>query len=199
MKRLFAITILLTVGSVVFAQENTGGVKAGLNIANATGEDAKGTKELISYHFGMYANIGISRRLSIQPEVLLNKLGYRTAELVGIAGTLQLRNEHTYLSFPVHLQCTFGILNFHAGPQIGVLLQSKVFSEFMGQSGTANSTERYKTIDVGFNFGVGATVRRFNLTARYSKGYHNIINEHRIDFKNNAVQFSLGYRLFGGR
>lgn len=190
MKKLILTFCLAVAATGLFAQGLSGGLKAGLNIANASGDDADGTDARISYHFGGYVNLGITEKLSIQPELLLNNLGYESSD----PDFGDLTQKQTYLSIPVNLQYSFGVLNVYAGPQFSFLLKSEISADGFD----VDTKDAYKGLDLGANFGIGANFGKFNATARYTLGLSNVADADDVDFKNTAIQLSLGYRLFGG-
>ena len=57
------------------AQEVQLGVKAGLNLSTVTGDVAQGVDPRLAYHFGGFANIPISERFSVSPELLYFSIG----------------------------------------------------------------------------------------------------------------------------
>ena len=61
MKRIFlAVSMVTLFAAGAAAQGISGGVKAGLNLANVTGDDLGDTKMKIGYHFGGYAKISLT-------------------------------------------------------------------------------------------------------------------------------------------
>jgi hypothetical protein len=155
-----------------------GGLKAGANLAN-WGGDVTGTDMLFGFHVGAYGQFGLSDALTLQPEVLYYGAGAK-------AGDVDLKVN--YLAIPVMFKYALGeTFNVQAGPQIGLLLSTDPSEMKDGLKGT----------DFGLNIGIGAGFGKFSADARYSMGLSNI-NDGTGDIKNNVIQISFGYLLFGG-
>lgn len=168
------------------------GAKAGLNFAN-WGGDAEDTDIRTSIHLGGYLNYAFSENLSIQPELLYNSVGTKYSE-----DEMDVTNKLNYISVPVMLIYDFGTINVQAGPQLGFLASAKAKYEFDGESETEDIKDAFKGTDFSFNIGLGASFDKLNVSARYSLGLANVIDADEVDVKNNVIQLSVGYRLFGG-
>lgn len=175
---------LLATGA--FAQGLSGGLKAGVNLANMTG-DINDVEMKIGFHVGGFLNIGLSDELSFQPELLYNAIGAK--ESGGGDGKINT----SYISVPLMVLYNFGVVNIQAGPQIGFLLSAKVKED----SEETDIKEFFKSTDFGFNIGLGADFGKVNAAARYCIGLSNISDDSDIDVKNSVIQVSLGVKLFG--
>lgn len=181
MKKLSFLVVLALLSSVTFAQLK-GGLKAGLNMSTLK-VDVEGfgsdSENGTSFHFGAYANFGLSDAVSIQPELLYNSL---KASDNGDDVTFN------YLSIPVMFQYSIAEkFNLQAGPQIGLLMGTDPSELKDGMKGT----------DLSLNVGAGASFGKLNATLRYCLGLANTSDVDGIEFKNNVFQISLGYQLFG--
>jgi hypothetical protein len=194
--------LLSTVAVVVFfaasamAQVSVG-VKAGLNLANVTGDDVDDSDMRMSLHLGGYLNYAFSESLSIQPELLYSSMGAKSSYDdfgVDIEETTKLN----YISVPVMVVYSFGNINVQAGPQIGFLASAKSKVEVDGDSEEEDIKDFFKGTDFGFNLGLGANFGKLNASARYCLGLSNIVDADEADVKNAVIQISVGYRLFGG-
>jgi hypothetical protein len=155
-----------------------GGLKAGANLANLGG-DVEGTDMLFGFHVGLYGQFGLSDALTLQPEVLYYGAGAKDEDT-----DLKLN----YLAIPVMFKYGLGEqFNIQAGPQLGLLLSTD----------PSEIKDFLKGTDFGLNFGVGGTFGKFSADARYSLGLANINDDDSGDIKNNVIQISLGYQLFG--
>jgi len=162
-----------------------GGLKAGLNLANGSGDtaDALDASMLTSFHVGVYGQFGLSDAITLQPELLYYGAGSKVA-----GGDFDLKL--TYIAVPVMLKYNIGeTFNLQAGPQIGFLMSADL-------DGT-DVKDNLKGTDFGLNIGAGATFGKFSADARYSIGLSNI-DDGGGTWKNNVIQISLGYQLFGG-
>lgn len=201
MKRiLLSLFIICSVITVTSAQLS-GGLKGGLNLSKQKwemeflGQSFSQTLDGVGFHIGGYLQYALSEKLSLQPELIYNSLKVdQDGEEIST----------NYLSLPIMFG--YGVENnklvFQAGPQIGLLLSSDP-SEIKDDDG-------FKDIDFSFNFGATVNLSKFNLSVRYSLGLLNLTGDSLteelesefgedidLSIKNNNIQFSVGYRLFG--
>ena len=196
-KLLFTLIVTSLASTGLFAQGLSGGVKAGVNLANLTGDDVEDSDMRIAYHVGGYVNYAFSESVSLQPELLFNSVGAKTSYTDPDFGDVEETFVLNYLSVPVDLVYSFGNFNIQAGPQFGFLLSAKDKYEIDGESDDVDIKDEMKGIDFGVNLGVGANFGKLNATARYVIGLSNVIDSDDADVKNGVIQVSLGYRLFG--
>jgi hypothetical protein len=186
MKRILCIlSMSALVLSSAFGQDISGGAKAGFNFANMTG-DIDDVAMKVSFHLGGYANIGVTDVLSVQPELLFNAVG---AKEDGGDGKLNV----SYVSIPVMVLYSFGVVNVQAGPQLGFLISAK--EKYDDEEDDIK--DMFKGTDFGFNLGLGADFGQFNASARYCIGLSNIADDDDFDVKNSVIQLSVGVKLFG--
>jgi hypothetical protein len=202
-KILFTLLVVCFAGATAFAQLS-GGLKAGLNLANFGG-DVENTDMRASFHFGGYVTFSLADKITLQPELLYNSVGakYDFVESDDFFGDIKWEGAFklNYLSLPVmfgyNISDNFSI---QAGPQLGFILSAKD----EGEASVDGFTESYdddikdglKGTDFGFNFGIGLNFGKLNASARYSLGLSNV-NDGTGDIKNNVIQLSIGYTLFG--
>jgi hypothetical protein len=176
MKKLIVITVLFFGGIVSSnAQIFKFGVKAGVNFANLTGNDADGFDGLTSYHFGVVTELKILENFAIQPEVLYSSQGAKSDAFNDV--------KFDYITVPVlaKFYLISNKLSLEAGPQFAFLVNDNV-----------DSTFETKSFDFGAVGGLG-----FNFTksifgqARYVVGLTDTTRD--ADVKNAVIQFSLGY------
>jgi hypothetical protein len=192
MKRIFlAISMVTLFAAGAAAQGISGGIKAGLNLANLNG-DIENTDMKIGYHFGGYAKISLTEAFSVQPELLFNAVGAKSSD-----DGYNADYKFNYVSVPVMLGYSFGKISIQAGPQIGFLTSAKLKVDGGGLSGESDVKDQMKGIDFGVNAGLGADFGKLNAAARYCIGLSNIVDSDNADLKNGVIQFSLGYKLFG--
>lgn len=196
MKKLFTTAaVMLIFAAGAFAQLS-GGVKAGLNLANLGGDDVEDAKIRPSIHIGGYVNYAFSETFSIQPELLYNSVGAKGTQETDF-GDADITMKLNYISVPVMLVYSFGNFNVQAGPQIGFLAAAKTKIEFGGEDEEIDVKDDLKGTDFGLNIGLGAEFGKLNATARYSLGLTSIGDYDDSDIKNNVIQISIGYKLFG--
>ena len=188
----------------VSAQEVSFGAKAGVNFATIGGDDTDGVDGRTSFHIGGVAEIKISEKFSVQPELLYSGQGAKDTyedEFEKEEATLRL----DYLNVPVMAKFYVADgFSLEAGPQVGFLLKSeaeyeyvdKEFPEF-NESETVDSKDFTSAIDFGINFGVGYKLDNgLNFGARYNLGLSNINDfegSDNIKNQNNVIQISIGY------
>ncbi|MWB94674.1 outer membrane beta-barrel protein [Flavobacterium sp. GA093] len=209
MKKIIMTAAAVLAFAYTNAQEVKFGVKAGLNIANQTG-DVVGTESLVGFHVGGFAEIKLTDKFSIQPELLYSAQGakydFSEPEFDSFEeGKLKL----AYLNIPV--MAKFYVtekFTVEAGPQIGFLLSAKddYSGSFMGESYSENEDVKdgYKSIDFGVNFGAGYDfTENLSVGLRYNLGLSNIVEtedaeEFDVDdvsVQNSVFSLSVGYKF----
>ena len=189
---LFAISFLLV--NVSFAQFDIG-VKAGANLSKI---DGKSFKEEFKYGYllGGFAEIGLGKKFSIQPEVLFNqyttsvdssfKSVYQNAFAQTKSGDVNLN----YLSIPLILNYKLGkALALQAGPQFGVLINKD-------QTLLDNGKEAFSNGDLSMLGGLEFRLSKFRIGGRYAIGLNNINDiDNRDQWKSQGFQLSVGIGL----
>lgn len=193
--------------TAIQAQDVKFGAKAGLNLANITG-DVEDNSMKLALHLGGMAEIKISETFAVQPELLYSALGTKFPD-----GKLALN----YLVLP--LMAKFSVtdnLTLEAGPQFGYLLSAKDkyddlededFPTITAKNSASSKTqttmaspvdvkEYFKSFDLGGAIGASYLLNNgMNLSVRYIMGLSNTIkyDESDFKFKNSVFQFSVGY------
>lgn len=176
MKKVILTAIVLTMFSLTGnAQVFKLGVKAGPNFANLTGGDVQ-TKTRTSFHIGGAAEIGLTKKFSVAPELLYTSQG---ADVDGF-GDFNL----DYISVPVlaRIYLVEDKFSIDLGPQ---------FSFLVDEADEAFENEQ-------FDFAVAGGVT-LNITksifaqARYVAGLTEASKD--AEVKNSVVQFSVGYNF----
>ncbi|WP_010421878.1 porin family protein [Anaerophaga thermohalophila] len=210
MKKLFfiAAVMLLCVSTASFAQAKFG-VKAGLNIASLSGDDAEDLDSRLAPFFGGFVNISFSDKLSFQPELLYSMKGakYSDSGSESIGGITYNYEEESkvklnYLDIPLMLKINLGSgFNLQAGPQIGLLLSAEEEFEYTASGGDMNESESETTdikddlkgMNFGLNVGAGYDFGSLGVDIRYSLGLSNIADYDDGDLKSNAFQIGVSY------
>lgn len=190
MKKILSLLVLLSaISGGVYAQGISGGLKLGMNLANQT-ISAEGLTVSPSFrtsiHAGGFVTIMVSEKFGVQPEVLYSGQGAKNGDFAFKAN---------YITVPVLLRWNFTpLFSIHAGPQVGVLMSAK--EEYQGQS--EDVKDDYKGTDIGVAAGLGIDLPMgVNFGFRFVKGMTNIVDSDDYKQKNYALQFSVGYKLFG--
>ncbi len=187
MKKLFLVAAITAVGFASKAQV-TFGVKAGLNIASLTGDDADGLSSLASFNGGGLVNIPISSQFSVQPELVYSGEGAKAD------GGKYLFN---YINVPVLLQYN-NASGFFAelGPQIGLLTSAKVKVD---GGGSTDVKDQLKSTNFSVAVGLGYKLANgLGFNARYNLGLVNIVDADGSDLKSSAFQVGAFFS-FGGK
>lgn len=136
----------------------TWGVKAGLNISDLYGDDAKDSDVKAGFSGGLFFNYHLNNYWSIQPEVLFSTKGADLESgLTGENGPAEY--EFGYLTIPVLAKFYIPAgstlsPNFYAGPEVGFKLYA--------DSNDNDINDELKTAEFAIAFGAGLD---FNLTS----------------------------------
>ncbi|WP_099769153.1 porin family protein [Chryseobacterium sp. 52] len=196
----------------------TFGVKAGLNVSNLTQSEGfyEGDQKMkAGFNAGIFVNIPVAEKLSIQPEVVFNQLGSKT-ELQyetffnsnSYSWEYNYKTSLNYLSVPVMVQ--YNILPqlfVEAGPEFGFLLGGREKGDVTTSGNTMAkekisfsnkiNTEFYHKFNFGIGIGAGYYfTKNIAATARFTAGITNIYKyktENAI--RNNVFQVGLAYRF----
>ena len=189
---MLASALVLAAGSL-YAQSVSGGLKAGVNFANQNWEDASGVdfKSRTGFHAGAFATINFGT-IGIQPEIIYNSVGSKAETAIG-----DLTTKLDYVTIPIMVRVNFAkVFNIHAGPQFGILTSAK--QEFGGDK--EDIKDELKSSDLGLGVGAGLDLPMgLVASVRYNIGLSDIGDSDAISgaIKNNVLQISLGYNLFG--
>ena len=194
MKKTLIVVIAIGIGAFANAQKTKQdegikiGIKGGLNVANIMG-DVEDLGIRTSIHAGLVAEIIVSEKFSIQPELLYSGQG---ATYDGpIPGYSRFKLD--YITLPVLAKFPIAkSLSLETGPQVGFLISAK------NKTNETNETiPDLKTIDFGLNAGLNYELNNgVFFQARYNLGLTNIGFAGDNDSARNAViQFSIG-KLF---
>lgn len=208
---------MLAVIGTANAQETTFGAKAGLNLANITGDDVEDADMRLGFAVGGYADIMFSDNFGFSPELLFSLQGSsseQTTEVFDDLGNVVGSEKQdftlnlTYINIPLLAKWkpTDG-LNLHVGPQIGLLLgaTNKVDPEPDGFDDDAS--DFYKSLDIGLAVGAGYELESgLNFGVRYATSLGSIAEpietidtqtgaktEEDQDIKNSVIMVSVGY------
>lgn len=188
--------------------ENSGfGIKGGVNLCDALGDGAskmyKDPGWLTQYHFGAYAQIGITNTFSIQPEVLYQRKGFKGTEVLA-SGSTEAEEKSiklSYLSVPLLFVFNpFDNLAIQIGPQASYLLNVRD-----GGSSTVDADAyHYKQLDLGVVGGLEAKFEFLRVGARYDYSVTDLRDEGQFqdgvrqaykDINNGVFQIYLGVGL----
>lgn len=164
------------------------GFKAGLNIANLSG-DIEGADSYTGFAGGVFYKIAMPNgNFAFQPELLYTMKGDKEGE-----GKIKL----SYLEIPVLVKYEFPTEgnfkpNVFLGPFISFLMSAK--------EGDEDIKDYLKSVEFGSAFGAGFSFKvgekgMINFDARYCLGLTNIVDADGADVKNNVFSFFFGYSM----
>ena len=183
MKKLIFLSaaVLALISFSANAQETKFGAKAGVNLANVTG-DLENTDMAIGFQVGGYVHLGLSDAFAIQPELLFDNKGYSID-----AGDETIRTSLSYITVPVLAKYMITeSLDLHAGPQIGILMSATTDGE--------DSSDGLKSTDFGAAVGAGYSLKSgLNFFARYSTSLSTISDSDDFDVMNSVISVGAGY------
>ena len=170
------------------------GVKAGTNVTKLDGRSFE-DEFSYGYQLGAFAEIKLSKQLTLQPELLINQYknaldsSYNNLLNNALRGLTSVKME--YLSIPVLLNYKLGggFISLQAGPQFGILFDR---SNSFGQ----NAQNAFKQGDFSMLGGVQLKAGIFRINGRYFIGLNDIndlTNDSR--WKNQGFQLSVGMTI----
>ncbi len=172
------------------AQGFSFGPKVGANITGISGlQFDKGYE--FGYHLGGFAEIMLSEKIGIQPEILWSQTSLTTAsslpDLYSTTLTELSKIKLNYISIPLLLNIRpFKFLTLQAGPQFGIL-QNK------NNSVANNVQSAFKSGDFSMLAGVQLKLLSFRIYGRYGIGLSNINDLTNQDsWKSKTLQLGVG-------
>jgi hypothetical protein len=203
MKKIILFAALIIASLNAFSQSALFGIKGGVNFAqlystfdNTTGSASTGS--LTTYSIGVFADVMISNKVSIQPGFNFSGKGGNEK-----TGDSVIKAKLFYLQFPVnvvyHAEIDPGEIYFGAGPYLGYGLSAKV----QVSDGTINQNlnvgfgggeGKYQSLDAGFNGLVGIKLDNgLLLDVHYDLGLTNVSNISGSNTTNRVFGISVGY------
>ncbi|UYW01485.1 PorT family protein [Flavobacterium agricola] len=165
------------------------GFKGGYNLSNLGG-DIPGHKALSGFHVGGFAEIPVSAKFAVQPEVLYSAQGSKSKTTIGNVD-FKTDVKADFINVPI-LAKYYALegLSVEAGPQIGFLVKAK--------QGSVDVKDAFKSVD--FGLAVGASyyfTENIFASARYNFGLTDVAKHSSDGFKmhNNVFQVAVGYRF----
>ncbi len=171
------------------------GIKGGANFTKVDGKSFS-DEFRYGYHLGGFAEIGLGKKLAIQPEVLFSQYQTRAdssfenvyQNSVNISNYKDVKLN--YLTIPIMLNYKAGkLLTLQAGPQFGILIdQSKDLLQ--------NGEEAFSKGDLALAGGAVINISKLRVTGRYFVGLNNVSDiSDQNKWTNQGFQLSLGFSL----
>ncbi|WP_052732882.1 porin family protein [Hymenobacter terrenus] len=135
------------------------GLKAGASLTNFVGKDAPNSDYRFGFHAGVFANVGLTKLVAFQPELLYSQKG-DVSEL-----NEEFKTRLHYIDVPLAFHLNRDGLFFEAGPQVGFLIAAR----YEAGSLSADTKDLYKTVDFGYLAGLGYQLKQgIGLGLRYN-------------------------------
>ncbi|MBS1653933.1 MAG: PorT family protein [Bacteroidetes bacterium] len=188
--KLLTLAAVLLVSQTLMAQFHIG-IKGGANVGKVDGKSFNHEFKY-GYHLGAFAEIGLGKKFSLQPEVIFNQYtttldsNYKSI-YENVINSDQSHVKLNYLSIPILLDYKLlGPVHIQAGPQFSVLMnQDKNFLQ--------NGADAFSKGDFSMLAGAQVKLGTLRLTGRYIIGLNNINDiDNQDKWKNQAIQLSVG-------
>ncbi|MBN2070032.1 MAG: PorT family protein [Candidatus Krumholzibacteriota bacterium] len=193
MKRLIiAVALIALLSGTALAEGMTFGVKAGVNLANLTGDDIDDVKMKLCFGGGVFMNYMMTESISLQPELLFMMKGTK-ADIDDDAGIkLSYIDIPILAKFAVPMEGAFAPC-FFAGPYIGFNMSAKEYYE-----DDEEDLDDVKAMDFGLVFGGGFEYAMgegaMTFDVRYALGLTTLDDsDAEMDVKNTGIMFLVGY------
>jgi hypothetical protein len=201
MKKVFACSLLL-ISLQTQAQNLFGlGIKVGQNFSSVN--NVYVDHNAASYHLGVTTHFGITKMISLVPEVILSQTKLEAGPNPGDLSANSITRPETYhlnyLSIPLLVQVSpIKQLSFQLGPQYGILLDQK-------KDGIENATLAFKNGEFSFVGGAKFDLGGFFVYGRYVIGLQDITDTKSLSaslqdqstWKTRQWQLGVGLNLFG--
>ena len=194
MKKIILFATIL-ISFTANAQEKFGiGIKVGQNFSSVNSVAVD--RHAASYHGGITAQIGLTEKISLVPELLLSQTKLSTnPSIIDVLGDNNLKPETYHLNYfmvPLLVQVKpFSGLLLQAGPQYGILIDQK-------KDGIENAQLAFKQGEFSFVGGAKVNLGGFFVYGRYVVGLQNINDlQDQAKWKTTQWQLGLGMNLFG--
>ena len=170
------------------------GIKGGASLNKLTGQSFN-KKFTFGYHIGGFVELGLGKKLSLQPEVFLSKVKQDTSSqfralynnLLGTAGS---NIELSYLNIPVLLgyKVTDQFV-IQVGPQYSILMNQN-------DNLLQNSKNAFKQGDLSILAGVQLQVSKLRIYGRYAVGLNNLNDiDKKDEWKSQSLQIGIGLTI----
>ncbi|MEN9570494.1 MAG: hypothetical protein RL172_1725 [Bacteroidota bacterium] len=191
---LLSIAIAATCSKVANAQGFHLGVKLGSNINKLSGQSFK-NEFSYGYHAGVFSEIGLGKKWTIQPEVLFNQVNTDTtskfSELYKLDFDKVSDIKLSYISIPLLLNYNLSKnFSIQAGPQYGILIDKN-------KNLLENGKSAFKSGDFSMLAGMQIKLAGLRIYGRYAVGLNNLNDiDNQDKWKNQTIQLGLGLTLF---
>jgi len=195
------VVVLIIAVSLASAQKISGGIKAGMNLANLHGDEVEDSKMKMGFCGGGFVSFILGKVVVIQPELLYSQKGAKWEEEF-MDETYKMTYKFNYVEIPLFIKMIAPVQgtvkpNLFLGPYFGIMIaDARVEAEIDGTT-MEDDLEGVKDTDFGVVFGAGVDFGlgkgKVVFDVRYSLGLTTLDDEGEADVKNNVLSFLLGY------
>ena len=204
-KSILAIAIAFLGINAATAQESPlFGIKGGVNFSNFYGDGIKQYNDpngRTSFNLGLLAEIPVSDKFSVQPEVLYSGQGYDIADR-NDANDIEYQLDYINVPVLAKYYVTDG-LALEAGPQVGFLVNSEIDynpSNTNDNNSISLNEDQFNKLDLSVALGASYKFRGgFFLSGRYNLGLSDIYDDSANNFfanadaKHSVIQGGIGF------
>jgi hypothetical protein len=194
------LVVMLTIAVSLASARITGGLKAGMNLANIHGDDIEDSKFKVGFCGGGFVAFGLGKVVVIQPELLYSQKGAKwQEEYIGETGKVTFK--FNYLEMPVFIKMIVPVQgkvkpSFFLGPYFGIMITGPRGELEVDGTTIEEDLEGVKDTDFGVVFGGGLDFvlgkGKIVFDVRYGLGL-TTLDEEGADVKNNVFSFLVGY------
>lgn len=205
MKKILMITLLSLSAIGLHAQATSRtpqlGVKGGVNISSFTGDDFGEVDSRTSFNAGLLAELPLSERFSIQPELLYSGQGFDIQSIdednfLDTDDNIEYQLDYLQMPLLAKVYLISG-LSIEAGPVFNVKINEEIDYQPNDDDGDINidpDNSAVKDFDLGL--AAGASYKfgtHFFVSGRYNYGFTKILKDSDVDVRNSVWQFGLGF------
>jgi hypothetical protein len=190
---ILSLAIVAILFNVANAQSFHAGIKFGANVNKLSGQSFK-DQFTYGYHAGIFTEIPISKKWTIQPEVVFSEVKNDTSskfsQLYNLNATRVSNIKLSYLGIPLILNYNVTkMVSLQAGPQFGILLDNH---KDLLQNGKA----AFKQGDFSMIGGLQVKLSSLRVYARYAVGLNNLNDiDNQDKWKNQSIQLGIGLSI----
>ncbi|MEP7109874.1 MAG: porin family protein [Ferruginibacter sp.] len=192
--KLLALFLSVICFSAAYSQSFHLGIKGGANVNKLSGKSFN-DEFSFGYHLGGFAEIGLGKKFSIQPEVLFNQFKQDTSSQFkaiynGLLSSSRSNIKLNYLSIPLLLNFkASNILSLQVGPQYGILMDQN-------QNLLQNGKDAFKKGDFSMLGGVQLKFSSLRIYGRYALGLSNLNDiDNKDKWKSQSFQVGIGLAI----
>ena len=170
------------------------GIKGGASVNKLTGQSFT-DKFSFGYHIGGFIEIGIGKKLSLQPEVFVSQIKQDTTSQFraiynNVLGVAPSNIQLSYLNLPI-------LLGYRVTDQFSIQLGPQ-YSILMNQNANLlqNGKNAFKNGDFSVLGGLQLEVSKFRIYGRYAIGLNNLNDiDKKDEWKNQSLQIGIGLTI----